>query len=142
MSEPILLEITGKTYEAIRVGECLKLLNSAGDKDGYPKGRRGPRHVRLHREVIGLTDPKIFACHTCDNPWCVNKNHLYAGTPKSNMEDKVRRGRYVGNGFRLPIWKRNLYFELEQAYGPNRAAKCLGLKSGTAVSKHRRNFFS
>ena len=141
MPDTIILEILEREYRAEYVGECLRLIDVAGDKDGYPKARRGDKHIRLHRGVLGLTDPKVFACHTCDNPFCVNIDHLYAGNAQTNMRDKCDRGRYRGNGFRLPEWKRNLYFELEQAYGPNNAAKCLGLKSGHAVGKHRKTFF-
>jgi hypothetical protein len=35
-----------------------------------------------------------FICHSCDNPACVNINHLYKGTAQTNMDDKVRRGRH------------------------------------------------
>ena len=31
--------------------------------------------------------------HTCDNPPCVNPNHLYAGTPQDNVDDRTNRGR-------------------------------------------------
>ncbi len=33
-------------------------------------------------------------CHTCDNPPCTRPDHLFAGTPKSNTHDSIRKGRF------------------------------------------------
>lgn len=54
----------------------------------------------LHRVVycesrglkISEIDGKVVR-HTCDNPRCINPEHLIIGTLTDNMQDKVERGR-------------------------------------------------
>lgn len=42
----------------------------------------------------GPTPKGAHVCHTCDNPKCINPDHLYIGTPTQNERDKVARGRH------------------------------------------------
>jgi hypothetical protein len=37
----------------------------------------------------------IEIAHTCDNPSCVNPNHLYTTSKTGNQQDKVRKGRHA-----------------------------------------------
>jgi hypothetical protein len=38
----------------------------------------------------------MLACHSCDNPPCVNPAHVWPGTDKQNFDDCVSKGRWRG----------------------------------------------
>ena len=93
MSRPFTQEVFEQKF--VKCDGCWEWLASK-NPDGYGRVRRFGRMESAHRiayelYVGAIEDKQVL--HTCDNPSCVNPKHLFLGTHKENMEDKVRKGR-------------------------------------------------
>ncbi len=79
-------------------GECLEY-TGATDKKGYARIYWRSRNQIGSRVAYTLAkheiDEGMVIMHTCDNPPCINPEHLKQGTQYDNSMDSVSKGRHV-----------------------------------------------
>lgn len=98
--------IDRKTYDEdmkVKLIKNIKNVNECWEwqkfrlKKGYGKFSYKRKSYLAHRISWILfkgTIPKdIYVCHKCDNPPCVNPDHLFLGDQRANIRDMVKKNR-------------------------------------------------
>lgn len=74
---------------------------------GYGKFYMGGRMIAAHRVSYGLFNgqlsPRTVVMHSCDNPSCVNPDHLSVGSFAENATDMARKNRGKKSRSGLPF---------------------------------------
>ena len=67
------------------------------NKNGYGKIKINRKMISTHRFCwkihFGEISKDLCVLHTCDNPRCVNPNHLFLGTQQDNIKDMILKNR-------------------------------------------------
>ena len=76
---------------------CIEHSGPSRDKQGYGIKWVGGKPKRAHRvaweEAHGVIPDGMYVLHQCDNPPCVNTDHLFLGTAADNAADRDAKGR-------------------------------------------------
>lgn len=84
------------TWEVNENG-CWICTSHSKNEKGYPIHKQNGKNTRVNHTMyeshIGEVPKGIFICHRCDNPGCINPEHLFLGTNMDNVRDKVNKGR-------------------------------------------------
>ena len=79
----------------IRDNGCWEWTNGA--PGSYQNFRVGSKVMGAHRASYTIFHGEIpdgmMVCHTCDNPRCVNPEHLFLGASKDNTQDMMKKER-------------------------------------------------
>lgn len=79
---------TRKNNECI---EWIACLNTTGYGSFWHKGRWATASRVAYEITHGEIPFGLCVLHKCDNRKCVNPDHLYIGTKKQNMQDRIER---------------------------------------------------
>ncbi len=78
-------------------GDCHECTSHALNTYGYPrlraKGKQWLVSRYVYTQAYGQIPEGMFVLHSCDNPKCINIEHLRLGTNQDNMDDRTERGR-------------------------------------------------
>ncbi len=83
-------------YKQTYIGSCW-IWQSCFFSNGYGHYLLKRKDYRAHRVAYELAHGEIsqgkVVCHKCDNPSCVNPQHLFLATSKENTQDMISKGR-------------------------------------------------
>lgn len=84
------------SYYTVPTDNCWYWTGSTNDRDRAITTVFCRQHNAARVVYIAFSNKPIgdlHVCHSCDNVLCVNPDHLWLGTCKDNMQDKVNKGR-------------------------------------------------
>lgn len=129
-----------RLFKKIKKTKTCWLFTGHRDKNGYGKISFYPGKSSLaHRASFLIANSTmredLVVCHKCDNPSCVNPDHLFLGTQLENMRDMIQKGRdrkkqkpkYCKNGHEFKI--ENTYIRVHRASGGRACKTCNAIRT-------------
>lgn len=93
MPIPQRLEAASQLNPVTGCVEWTRSVNRHGYGQINAQGRRLLAHRAAYEVAFGPVPAGRLVLHRCDNPRCLRPSHLFAGTPRDNVDDMIAKGR-------------------------------------------------
>ncbi len=109
------------------------------DRGGYGVVRR-ERLLKAHRVawqlVNGDIPARLCVLHKCDNPPCINPDHLFLGTMKQNMVDRDSKGRQCkGDCINTAKLNSTIVLRIRRCWAFGESCSALGRRYGVSANQ-------
>jgi len=102
----------------VKDGDCW-VWTGCQHKFGYGRFRTPAATVYAHRWAYELWHGPVpagkYVLHSCDNPPCVNPDHLRAGSQAENFQEAVDKGRFDYAARKMPVGEQHHAAKLTEA---------------------------
>jgi len=113
--------------ELLLPGNCI-VWEGYKNKKGYGQVWFNNRQQKAHRvawiKAYGDIPNNLYVCHHCDNPSCVNVDHLFLGTQTDNMRDCVQKGRNKNQNINITHCHKGHEYNIINTYYKNNKRIC------------------
>lgn len=102
----------------------------------YVQGKMVAAHRLSYELHVGKIPDGLLVCHKCDNPICVNPEHLFVGSDADNSDDKLSKGRQAkGPQVGTAKLSEMAVLEMRQMYAKGKNGGIKALASRFNISK-------
>jgi len=127
---------------------CHICISHKFDSNGYPRIRRNGKSMLMSRYIYEQQNGKIpdglLIRHKCDNPNCINVNHLEIGNFHDNMQDMADRGRmYMPTAKLREEQIRLIRIRIKEGYSDSKIAEEFNVSDTTIFNiRHKKSWKS